>query len=235
MASNVGIVEEEAVLRQRHHGEELCSPSMRVRSGSGRRERKERKDRNKPRRPLLEPMRTHHMDPCVRIQAWAAHPIADLGTHAYTYEASMQLRVPNGSEGKERVKPIMLCTDTPASIVAVPLQYVVHHGDYRQKCNEVLPVREAVLSTTTTKASPPERPPSTEMSFSEIYNKLCKAFSELLVPYDFMAERLVQSLEDKLTRIVLSVANKFSSGFPCVRKNEREIVVAEPKQVINVI
>ncbi|MED6137795.1 hypothetical protein PIB30_068346, partial [Stylosanthes scabra] len=27
---------------------------------------------------------------------------------------------PNGSEGKERVKPVMLSTDTPASIVAVP-------------------------------------------------------------------------------------------------------------------
>ncbi|MED6220962.1 hypothetical protein PIB30_049848 [Stylosanthes scabra] len=32
-----------------------------VQSGSGRREQKERKDRNKPRRPLLEPMRTHLM------------------------------------------------------------------------------------------------------------------------------------------------------------------------------
>ncbi|MED6154007.1 hypothetical protein PIB30_107839, partial [Stylosanthes scabra] len=39
-------------------------------------------------------------------------------------------------------------------------------------------------------------PSSSEMSFSEIYNKLCKAFSKLLVPYDFMAGRLVQSLED---------------------------------------
>ncbi|MED6108992.1 hypothetical protein PIB30_029333 [Stylosanthes scabra] len=39
-------------------------------------------------------------------------------------------------------------------------------------------------------------PPSSEISFSEIYNKLCKAFSKLLVPYDFMAGRLVQSLED---------------------------------------
>ncbi|MED6204865.1 hypothetical protein PIB30_012636 [Stylosanthes scabra] len=38
-----------------------------VRSGSGRRERKERKDHNKPKRPLLEPMNTHHMEPCVRI------------------------------------------------------------------------------------------------------------------------------------------------------------------------
>ncbi|MED6207635.1 hypothetical protein PIB30_037506 [Stylosanthes scabra] len=37
------------------------------RSGSGRRERKEQKDRNKPRRPLLEPMRTHRMEPYVRI------------------------------------------------------------------------------------------------------------------------------------------------------------------------
>ncbi|MED6220775.1 hypothetical protein PIB30_048119 [Stylosanthes scabra] len=61
-----------------------------VRSGSGRRERKERKDRNKPRRPLLEPMCTHHMEPCVRIQACATRPIADLGTYAYAYEASMR-------------------------------------------------------------------------------------------------------------------------------------------------
>ncbi|MED6147003.1 hypothetical protein PIB30_039961 [Stylosanthes scabra] len=58
-------------------------------SGSGRRERKERKDRNKPKRPLLEPMRTHHLEPCVHIQAWAARPIADLGTQVYAYEASM--------------------------------------------------------------------------------------------------------------------------------------------------
>ncbi|MED6178192.1 hypothetical protein PIB30_105259 [Stylosanthes scabra] len=61
-----------------------------VRSGSGRKERKERKDRKKPKRPLLEPMRTHHIEPCVRIQAWAARPIADLGTYAYAYEASMR-------------------------------------------------------------------------------------------------------------------------------------------------
>ncbi|MED6134533.1 hypothetical protein PIB30_037832 [Stylosanthes scabra] len=27
---------------------------------------------------------------CVRIQAWAAHPNADLGTYAYAYEASMR-------------------------------------------------------------------------------------------------------------------------------------------------
>ncbi|MED6127805.1 hypothetical protein PIB30_091648 [Stylosanthes scabra] len=63
-----------------------------VRSESGRRERKERKDRNKSRRPLLEPMRTHHKEPCVRIQAWAACPIVDLGTYAYAYEASMRTR-----------------------------------------------------------------------------------------------------------------------------------------------
>ncbi|MED6181775.1 DNA (cytosine-5-)-methyltransferase [Stylosanthes scabra] len=44
----------------------------------------------KPRRPLLEPMRTHHMEPCVRIQAWAARPNADLDTYAYAYEASMR-------------------------------------------------------------------------------------------------------------------------------------------------
>ncbi|MED6164324.1 hypothetical protein PIB30_088715 [Stylosanthes scabra] len=61
-----------------------------VRSGSGRRERKEQKDHNKPRRPLLEPMRTHHMEPLVCIQAWAARPIAYLGTYAYAYEASMR-------------------------------------------------------------------------------------------------------------------------------------------------
>ncbi|MED6157599.1 hypothetical protein PIB30_024768 [Stylosanthes scabra] len=61
-----------------------------VRSESGRRERKERKDCNKPRRPLLEPMRTHHMELCVRIQARAARPIADLGTYTYAYEASMR-------------------------------------------------------------------------------------------------------------------------------------------------
>ncbi|MED6224377.1 hypothetical protein PIB30_083330, partial [Stylosanthes scabra] len=60
-----------------------------VRSGSGWREQKERKDRNKPRRPLLELMHTHHMEPCVHIQAWAACPIADLGSYAYAYEASM--------------------------------------------------------------------------------------------------------------------------------------------------
>ncbi|MED6195405.1 hypothetical protein PIB30_037601 [Stylosanthes scabra] len=60
-----------------------------VRSGSGWRERKERKDRNKPKRPLLEPMRMHPMEPCVRKQAWAARPIADLGTYAYAYDASM--------------------------------------------------------------------------------------------------------------------------------------------------
>ncbi|MED6207407.1 hypothetical protein PIB30_035508 [Stylosanthes scabra] len=74
-----------------------------VRSGSGRKERKERKDCNKPRRPLLEPMRTHHIEPYVRIQAWTAHPIVDLGTYAYAYEASMR---------------------THSS-----LPYVVHHSD----------------------------------------------------------------------------------------------------------
>ncbi|MED6195249.1 hypothetical protein PIB30_036135 [Stylosanthes scabra] len=61
-----------------------------VRSGSGWRERKEQKDRNKPKMPLLEPMCTHYMEPCVHIQAWAAHPIADLGTYAYAYEAFMR-------------------------------------------------------------------------------------------------------------------------------------------------
>ncbi|MED6125191.1 hypothetical protein PIB30_066370 [Stylosanthes scabra] len=30
------------------------------------------------------------MEPCVRIQAWAARPIVDLGTYAYAYEASMR-------------------------------------------------------------------------------------------------------------------------------------------------
>ncbi|MED6148830.1 hypothetical protein PIB30_056707 [Stylosanthes scabra] len=69
------------------HYEDLAG---RVRSGSGRRERKERKDRNKPKRRLLEPMRTHPMEPCVRIQAWAARPITDLSTYAYAYEASMR-------------------------------------------------------------------------------------------------------------------------------------------------
>ncbi|KAL1321357.1 hypothetical protein AAHE18_14G121700 [Arachis hypogaea] len=39
-------------------------------------------------------------------------------------------------------------------------------------------------------------PPTSEMSFSEIFNKLCNAFGKLLVHYDFMAGRLVQSLED---------------------------------------
>ncbi|KAL1352222.1 acyltransferase GLAUCE-like [Arachis hypogaea] len=39
-------------------------------------------------------------------------------------------------------------------------------------------------------------PPSSKMSFSKIFNKLCNAFSKLLVHYDFMAGRLVQSLED---------------------------------------
>ncbi|MED6217200.1 hypothetical protein PIB30_015534 [Stylosanthes scabra] len=61
----------------------ICKILGGVWSGSGRRERKEQKDCNKPRRPLLEPMRTHHMEPCVCIQAWAARPIADLGTYAY--------------------------------------------------------------------------------------------------------------------------------------------------------
>ncbi|MED6183633.1 hypothetical protein PIB30_039574 [Stylosanthes scabra] len=47
------------------------------------------------------------------------HP--GLGQHAYLAERTpMQLRVPNGSEGKEHVKPVMLSVDTPASIVAVP-------------------------------------------------------------------------------------------------------------------
>ncbi|MED6199682.1 hypothetical protein PIB30_078255 [Stylosanthes scabra] len=32
---------------------------------------------------------------------------------------------------------------------------------------------------------------------------------------------------------ILGVTNKFSSGFPCVRENERKIVVAEPKQELN--
>ncbi|MED6147801.1 hypothetical protein PIB30_047121 [Stylosanthes scabra] len=41
---------------------------------------------------------------------------------------------PDGSEGKERVKPVMLPADTPASIVASSLPYVVHHGDNRHKC-----------------------------------------------------------------------------------------------------
>ncbi|MED6205965.1 hypothetical protein PIB30_022569 [Stylosanthes scabra] len=49
----------------------------------------------KPRRLLLDPMRTHYKEPC-------------------------SCESPSGSEGKERVKPVMLSTDTPASIVAVP-------------------------------------------------------------------------------------------------------------------
>ncbi|MED6182211.1 hypothetical protein PIB30_026471 [Stylosanthes scabra] len=43
------------------------------------------------------------------------------GRHAQkVVSAKMQLRVPNGSEGKEQVKLVMLSADTPASIVAVP-------------------------------------------------------------------------------------------------------------------
>ncbi|KAL1359603.1 hypothetical protein AAHE18_04G118400 [Arachis hypogaea] len=38
--------------------------------------------------------------------------------------------------------------------------------------------------------------PSSEMSFSEIFNKLCNAFGKLLMHYNFMAGRHVQSLED---------------------------------------
>ncbi|MED6112573.1 hypothetical protein PIB30_062862 [Stylosanthes scabra] len=30
------------------------------------------------------------MEPCVRIEAWAARPNADLGIYAYAYEASMR-------------------------------------------------------------------------------------------------------------------------------------------------
>ena len=39
-------------------------------------------------------------------------------------------------------------------------------------------------------------PPSNQMSFSEICNKLYKALSKMLVHYDFMAGRLVPSLEE---------------------------------------
>ncbi|MED6158823.1 hypothetical protein PIB30_036444 [Stylosanthes scabra] len=57
---------------------------------------------------------------CVRIkEAMRTHP--GLERHAYLAERTpMQLRVPNGLEGKERVKPVMLSIDTSASIVAVP-------------------------------------------------------------------------------------------------------------------
>ncbi|MED6108019.1 hypothetical protein PIB30_019609 [Stylosanthes scabra] len=65
----------------------------------------------KPRRQFLDQMRT---------QTWEARPKGCFGTDAYALRASMQLRVPNGSEGKERVKPVMLSVNTPASIVAVP-------------------------------------------------------------------------------------------------------------------
>ncbi|MED6109093.1 hypothetical protein PIB30_030427 [Stylosanthes scabra] len=44
----------------------------------------------KPRRPLLEPMRTHNMKPCVRILAWAARPNVDFGTNVYAPEAFMR-------------------------------------------------------------------------------------------------------------------------------------------------
>jgi len=39
-------------------------------------------------------------------------------------------------------------------------------------------------------------PPSTQMSFSEVCNKLYRALSKMLMQYDFMAGRLVPSLED---------------------------------------
>jgi len=39
-------------------------------------------------------------------------------------------------------------------------------------------------------------PPSTQMSFSEICNKLYTALSKMLMQYDFMAGRLVPSLEE---------------------------------------
>ncbi|MED6130707.1 hypothetical protein PIB30_003285 [Stylosanthes scabra] len=38
-----------------------------------------------------------------------------------------------------------------------------------------------------------------------------------------------------LTRVVLGIANKFSSEFSCVRDNKKEIVIAEPKQVMSAI
>ncbi|MED6181872.1 hypothetical protein PIB30_023395 [Stylosanthes scabra] len=43
-----------------------------------------------------------------------------LGPQRYGLIETDELRVPNGSEGKERVKLVMLSADTPASIVAVP-------------------------------------------------------------------------------------------------------------------
>ncbi|MED6203944.1 hypothetical protein PIB30_004531 [Stylosanthes scabra] len=61
-----------------------------VQSGSGRRERKERKDRNKPRRLLLEPMRTHQWSHAYASHTWEARPKGCFGTDAYTFRASMR-------------------------------------------------------------------------------------------------------------------------------------------------
>ncbi|MED6182209.1 hypothetical protein PIB30_026469 [Stylosanthes scabra] len=67
----------------------------------------------KPRRPSLDQMCTQQ-----RSHAY----VSRRGRHAQkAVSAQMQLRVPNGLEGKEQVKPVKLSiTDTPASIVAVP-------------------------------------------------------------------------------------------------------------------
>ncbi|MED6148839.1 hypothetical protein PIB30_056811 [Stylosanthes scabra] len=74
---------------------------------------------SKPRRPKLEPMRTHQGSHAYASWPWAARLFGRTDTYAYALRAFMQLRVPNGSEGKEWVKPVMLFADTPASIVAV--------------------------------------------------------------------------------------------------------------------
>ncbi|MED6170559.1 hypothetical protein PIB30_032130 [Stylosanthes scabra] len=44
----------------------------------------------KPRRLFLDPMRTHHKEPSVRIQLWEARPIGGFGIDAYAYGASMR-------------------------------------------------------------------------------------------------------------------------------------------------
>ncbi|MED6224418.1 hypothetical protein PIB30_083760 [Stylosanthes scabra] len=67
----------------------------------------------KPRRPKLEAYAYASRKPCVRIMALGGTPIWKNG-HLCSCDS------PNGSEGKERVKPVMLSADTPANIVAVP-------------------------------------------------------------------------------------------------------------------
>ncbi|MED6180194.1 hypothetical protein PIB30_008052 [Stylosanthes scabra] len=70
----------------------------------------------KPRRPKLEPMRTHHG---LGQHTYLAERTA-MRTHSELLCVRIELRVPKGSEGKEWVQPVMLSADTPASIVAVP-------------------------------------------------------------------------------------------------------------------